>query len=366
MGLAAAVARAFDLGDPSGPATAVDGGLLNRMWRVDTSTGAYAVKQPAHTHVVARGDYQRAFDVELAALDAGLAIPRPVPNPHDGGPLADLAVAGPSDVPVTVLVHRWVDGRRLDPDVPVSPEVARAVAHDLARLNGLGIDPTRWPDSGVWKQAPTPATWTTLATQVGDAGIDLGWSRALVDHEAQLRALAERLLVEDGPIGPTVVSHRDADAKNLLIVDGRAMLIDWEVCGPTTVGHELGKSVLDLAGGCQGPPLEATAVALLAGYAEVAGRLPEPSGAWFSEWFMACSSFVAYNVGLARSDAADHGVDDRPSQILSTLLPALIDTATRWDDLTRQLADLVSAAQGREVRSPTGSRRPPAPGRRSP
>jgi len=348
--LASAVARAFDLGPPSAPVVAVEGGLLNRMWRLDTSTGTYAVKQLAHTDPAARSDYRRSYEVEVAAIDAGLAIPKPVPNPLDGGPLADLddleATTGAATPPATVLVHEWIDGRRLDPDAPVGREVAAAVGHDLAVLNGLALDPTRWPSYGVWNEAPTPATWRRLVELVDRAAIDLEWSRTLVRHEAELAAMSVRVLDERGPVGPTVVSHRDADAKNLLIVDGRATLIDWEFCGPTTVGHELGKSVLDLAGGCRGgPALEETSLALLRSYARVAGSLPEPSAAWFSEWFMACSRFATYNVDLVLAGLTDPATDDRPSRILADLLPILLDTADRWDALSDQLVHLVSAAR---------------------
>ena len=130
------------------------------------------------------------------------------------------------------------------------------------------------------------------------------------------------------------------------VVGGRATLIDWEFCGPTTVGHELGKSVLDLAGGCRGGPALADAsLALLRSYAGVAGALPEPSPSWFSEWFMACSRFAAYNVDLLLAGLTDPTSDDRPSRILTDLLPILVDTAARWDALTDQLADLVTDAR---------------------
>ena len=346
MDLAAAVAREFDLGPPSGPATPVEGGLLNRMWRVDTTTGSYAAKQLTHTHVVARADYRRAFDVERAALDAGLALPPPVAHPAHGGPLGDLTADG-MDGTVTVLVHRWIDGRQLDPEATVSPEVARSVARDLARLHGLGLDPTAWPTAGVWGHAPDRDVWRALAERATETGLDLGWSRLLISHEGELADMSDRFLAEDGPTGSTVVSHRDADAKNLLIVDDRPMLIDWETCGPTTVGLELGKELLDLAGGHHGPLHPQTAAALLEGYAEVAEALPEPSSSWYAEWFMACSSFAAYNVDLALADGTDPSADDRPSQILSTLIPVLIDTAARWDDLTDQLTDLVEAVRRR-------------------
>jgi len=344
--LASAVARTFDLGPATGPAVAVEGGLINRMWRIDTTSGAYAAKQLAHTHPAARDDYRRAHEVEMAAIAAGLVIPQPVPNPRDGGPLADIDTSLPIG-PLTVLLHRWVDGERLDPSAPVSAEVARTVAQDLARLHRIGLDPTAWPSYGIWHGAPTPETWSALARRIEGAGIDLPWSRDLVDHESDLRAMAERVTSEDGFVGATIVSHRDADAKNLMMVDGRAILIDWEVCGPTTVGHELGKSLLDLAGGSRGPILGATADALLDGYSEIAGPLPEPSSAWFAEWLMACASFAAYNADLVLTGADRREQDDRPSMILSQLLPALLSTATRWDELTEQLADLVSTAHPR-------------------
>ena len=78
-------------------------------------------------------------------------------------------------------------------------------------------------------------------------------------------------------------------------------------------------------------------------------RLPEPSAAWFSEWFMACSSFAAYNVDLAvprrrcQRSRSRSRTGARPSYS-NQAAAGVVDTAARWDDLADQLTDLVAAA----------------------
>ncbi|MEU8664471.1 phosphotransferase, partial [Actinoplanes philippinensis] len=115
------------LGVPIGPMRRVHGGFANRMYRLDTDQGSFAVKE---VNTLDRRSPYRAGDVfrfERAAFAAGIPMPEPI-------------MAGPG-----TLVHRWVDGRKM-PEAPVSPAYAFEVGEILARLHALDV---AWPEAPV-------------------------------------------------------------------------------------------------------------------------------------------------------------------------------------------------------------------------
>src|SRR5438309_2248652 len=94
------VCRLFALGTPLTPAEPVRGGLTNRLWRVTTDRGTFAVKQmnrdPERADYVEW--YDRAFSLEMAAFDAGISMPRPMPVAATGRCLAEIEREGePAD-----------------------------------------------------------------------------------------------------------------------------------------------------------------------------------------------------------------------------------------------------------------------------
>ncbi|MGW4800341.1 phosphotransferase, partial [Nonomuraea sp. NPDC004297] len=93
------------LGAPVGPMIRVHGGYANRMYRLDTDQGSFAVKE---LNLVDRRWTYRVEDVfrfERAAFAAGIPMPEPISAGHD------------------TLVHRWVEGEKV-PEAPVSAAYA--------------------------------------------------------------------------------------------------------------------------------------------------------------------------------------------------------------------------------------------------
>jgi fructosamine-3-kinase len=98
----------------------VDGGFANRMYRLDTDQGSFAIKQ---MNARDRRWPYRADDVfrfERAAFTAGIPMPEPIAASRD------------------VLVHRWVDGEKM-PEAPVPPAYAFEIGEILARIHALDV-----------------------------------------------------------------------------------------------------------------------------------------------------------------------------------------------------------------------------------
>jgi aminoglycoside phosphotransferase (APT) family kinase protein len=243
------------LGTPTGPMTRIHGGFANRMYRLDTDQGSFAVKE---LNVLDRRSTYRAGDVfrfERAAFTAGVPMPEPI-------------AAGPD-----TLVHRWVEGEKI-PEKPVTQAYAYEIGEILARLHALDVT---WPDDA--PEDPAARDWPELAERAHATGQP--WAEELDAEVATFLAIAEFVDTCERP-GPVVLTHRDIQPWNLLAREGRPVLLDWELAGQLDLSGELGSTALSLA---KGPGFDdiqpAVFRSVLDGYTAAGGLLPPPGPSWF-------------------------------------------------------------------------------------
>jgi aminoglycoside phosphotransferase (APT) family kinase protein len=233
----------------------VDGGYANRLYRLDTDQGSFAVKE---LNLVDRRWPYRADDVfrfERAAFAAGIPMPEPI-------------FAGPDP-----LVHRWVDGEKV-PEAPVSAAYAFEIGESLARIHAL---------DAAWSPAPNeePASqdWAELAARSSATGQP--WADELASHVETFLAIAHFVDTCARP-GPIVLTHKDIQPWNLLARDGRPVLLDWELSGMLDLSGELGSTALSLARGPGFDTIEPTIFrSVLDGYVARGGALPPSGPNWF-------------------------------------------------------------------------------------
>jgi aminoglycoside phosphotransferase (APT) family kinase protein len=234
------------LGAPIGPMVRVHGGFTNRMYRLDTDQGSFAVKELS-------GRPYRAEDVfrfERAAFAAGIPMPEPISAGHG------------------TLVHRWVEGEKV-PEAPVSPAYAFEIGEILARIHGLDV---AWSDVSAKEaeEAEDPASrdWPELAERAAATGQP--WAGELASQVETLLAIAHFVDTCPRP-GPVVLTHRDIQPWNLFSRAGRPVVLDWELSGMLDLSGELGSTALSLAKGPGFDDIEpAVFRSVLDGY--VAGR----------------------------------------------------------------------------------------------
>jgi Ser/Thr protein kinase RdoA (MazF antagonist) len=141
------IAAAFGLGAPTGPLVAITSGpsALHRSWRLSTSRGRFAVK------AFSRGQHPGGVEalegpvrLELAALAAGVPMPRPCLAVATGTGVAE--VAGPGSQPVLVGVHEWVEGTTPTAPAPtgLAAELGAALAAGAWDPSGAGRSGRRW------------------------------------------------------------------------------------------------------------------------------------------------------------------------------------------------------------------------------
>lgn len=243
------------LGAPVGPMIRIQGGYANRMYRLDTDQGSFAVKEL--NLVDRRSSYhlEDVFRFEQAAFAAGIPMPEPISAGHD------------------TLVHRWVEGQKV-PEAPVPAAYACEIGEILARLHALDVE---WTDMSV--EDPPAGDWPELAERAVATGQP--WADELAAEVETFLAIARFVDTCERP-GPVVLTHKDIQPWNLLARDGRPVVLDWELSGMLDLSSELGSTALSLA---KGPGFDdiqpAIFRAVLDGYVAGGGVLPPSGPSWF-------------------------------------------------------------------------------------
>ena len=234
----------------------VHGGFANRMYRLDTDQGSFAVKE---LNLVDRRWTYRVEDVfrfERAAFAAGIPMPEPVSADHD------------------TLVHRWVEGEKV-PEAPVSAAYAFEIGEILARIHALDVV---WPQASI-EDSTSPRDWPELAARAVATGQP--WADELAAQVETFLAIADFVDTCERP-GPVVLTHRDIQPWNLLARQGRPVVLDWELSGMLDLSSELGSTALSLAKGPGfddiRPPIFRS---VLDGYVAGGGALPPSGPSWF-------------------------------------------------------------------------------------
>ncbi|SNT29676.1 Predicted kinase, aminoglycoside phosphotransferase (APT) family [Asanoa hainanensis] len=246
----------------------VHGGFANRLYRLDTDLGSFAVKELS-LGLVDR-PVSDVFRFERAAFAAGIPMPEPIS-------------AGSR-----TLVHRWVEGEKV-PEEPVPAAYAFEIGEILARLHALSVS---WP--GVVVSEPAPRDWASLAARATATGQP--WAGELVSSVTTFLALAEFVDACERP-GPAVLTHRDIQPWNLLSRAGRPVVLDWELSGLLDLSGELGSTALSLA---KGPGFDdirpAIFRAVLDGYVAGGGTLPPFGPSWFAYLVGGWLGFTRWNI----------------------------------------------------------------------
>ena len=214
------IAVRYGLGSASGPLELAARGEQGVIWRLETPSGPYAVKEL----VMRQTDEEVAADVafqERAAAGAASYDVASTLRTVDG-----LVLSSVDDR--QIRVQGWLD--MAGPDASVDP---RLVGRMLAELHACGeattatVDPwytetvgaTRWQE---YVDALTPG-YPEIAERLAAVVPDLVAFEALVVGPEDLRTC-----------------HRDLWADNVRMTpSGRLCVFDWDNCGSADVNHEL-------------------------------------------------------------------------------------------------------------------------------
>ena len=324
------LAEAFALGQPQGPLAPVPGAWSNRLWRLETEQGRFAVKELRGPPAAGRwaDRLQVAMTVERAAWTAGtIPMAEPMPTATGGGWLAEVATT--TGERVTVCCHRWVPGIPATAVAP-NPAMAADVGRSLAAIHALGL---AGPATTATSLAGLSlAAWDQTVTQARRAG--LPWAGELGGLTTLVEQLAQRLQALQGQGRRMVLSHRDLDPKNAVVrPDRRVAVLDWDYAGPILAGSELLVTALSFAGG----PLQPDAAGLRAcvrGFLDAGGQVQPPDLLDTAAIHQESLDWLWLNVdrcfGRRLRDPADHQLGQRLAPQLLDAFAAEVATIDRW------------------------------------
>ena len=221
------VARRFGLGGAARLSDVpVARGRQGLVWRLDTTDGSWAVKEPFHRS--GEEEVRAATAFQEAACAAGIPAPQ-VRRTTEGCVLATCEGR-------QVRVYEWADLQA--PDTQIDPEQVGAVVaaiHCVSAADPGPLDP--------WYHEPIGAgRWDQLSGQLLEAGAP--FARRLADLRDELVALESWI----EPPDMLQTCHRDLWADNVLATaDGGVCVIDWENSGRADPGQELGCVLFEFA-----------------------------------------------------------------------------------------------------------------------
>lgn len=244
-----ALLAAFELGSwgrlSDGP---VASGRLGSIWRLDTESGSWAVKEVGDASDEELAGLLEGASFQEAALAAGVPTPE-VRRTRSGELITETGGA-------RVRLHSWVDLH--DPDVDLDPvELGRLVAglHRVDFSGTIGLDP--------WYTEPVGAgRWTELVTAL--RARQAAFADELHGIVPELVALEEHL---GGPPRALRTCHRDLWADNVRRTRaGGLCTFDFDNAGLADPSQELALILVEY---CATDPSRVPAIR--AAYAEAGG-----------------------------------------------------------------------------------------------
>lgn len=222
------IADVYGLGGDALLSGPVARGEVGQVWRLATSRGEWAVKEPFARPSTDEANDDAAFQDEVFA--SGVSMPKVV-RTTTGEVLAELESA-------TVRIYQWVDlGPR---DAMLDPTTIGHIVAAIHRVRYVGSNPVE-----PWYTDPIgPERWDELIGQLAAAGAD--FSEPLAEQRDELVALEELL---EWPTN-LQTCHRDLFADNVLRTpSGAVCVIDWENSGLADPSQELGLVLFEFGRG---------------------------------------------------------------------------------------------------------------------
>lgn len=208
------ICKTLSLGELRAPVTAVSGGFMHKMYRMETAQGAYAVKL-LNPSVMQRSDVFRnlhlAESLEQELQNAQIPI---VPaNTYNGEKMQCLQNQ-------YYYVFDWLDGKSLH-DGAIKPKHCETMGGILARIHGIPCDASVPPSE------PPHIDWdfyiAKSETDCPKIAKKLHTYRDLLYRRTENGARALQNLPQK-----TCISNGDMDSKNVLWQAGKPYLIDLE------------------------------------------------------------------------------------------------------------------------------------------
>jgi thiamine kinase-like enzyme len=232
--------RHFNIGQVKNEPLRVEGGLLHIMWRLDTSTGSYAIKQLSKKVDLKNKNIIKNYELteHVAFLFASQGVPAVYAIEENDKHLFIADNVG-------YLVYPWINAKALDKDA-VSQACAIEIARVLANMHHINLNVNEIAE----------AKFDIHDNQVIIDLVSLAKKKDAVFSVYLLKHLEELLEINQNYHhsivslkSHTVISHGDLDQKNVLWNEANyPFLIDWESARRLNPTYEIINAALDWSG----------------------------------------------------------------------------------------------------------------------
>ncbi|MFI7678944.1 phosphotransferase [Actinophytocola sp. NPDC049390] len=291
--LAQAIADRYDLGAVTGEMRSLARpDESGRAWSLETDRGRWVARTMDTWWPIVHPETEVAL--QEAAAAAGVPLPAPVRD-RDGEILATI---GGHEWRVCVWAHS-----RPPMAAPASAAVTRTVGTILATVHGLAMPVDR---VSPWhEQRLSSVTWAELADRAHAEGA--GWASAM---SAAVPVLTELATVGAGVPAPEPVLSHNAMGPGQVRRGrhGSLVVLGWEHAGGQPPAWELANALMDWTVDPGGGVNVAGARALVDGYRETAGTLPD---LFLSSFRGAVTGLANYVSGLVDFALTGTGDEDR-------------------------------------------------------
>jgi len=208
------------IGKLCGEPTQIKGGLLHRMYRVETSSGKYAVKALNPQIMLRKKAMSDIVNGERIAAVAAQYIRTPSVKCVDGETVLKIDDQ-------YYMVYEWVEGKPLYNE-SITAWHCEQIGAALGKLHTIDFSPLHLPAPADFVQEPID--WGNYLAKGKQDG--LPWAEELFLCKERLSEWNRRYLAAMKYLeNHLVIGHRDIDPKNVLWRDDCPIIIDWESAG---------------------------------------------------------------------------------------------------------------------------------------
>lgn len=271
------------IGHPITTPTPVTGGLLHRMYRLETLNGVFAVKilnPEIMARDEARANYYASERIAVRISDAGLpAVPA---LSFEGRFLIQLGAE-------FFILFPWIEGSTT-PAGTVCQGQGEIIATLLGKIHALKLK-----EPGTSLQPMQTLDWKHCLLEGKKA--NMPWLILLENNLQNLMRWNQDAIISfDNTVSESLCSHRDMDQKNVLWSDGKPWIIDWEAAGAINPMQELLEMALAWSGLEQGEIDCKAFAAFLANYFREAPRFQTTVSDGMNLAFISHLNWLFYNL----------------------------------------------------------------------
>lgn len=215
----------------------VTGGLLNRMYKVETSSGTYAIKMlnpEVMKRSTAMNNHMVAEKVANIAKQNGVkCLPAKIINNKTIQECEGIYF----------LIFDWFDGKPIS-DEEISIDKCKSIAKELAKIHSISFDEVKKDCKAYYDL--NLVNWNLYLDRIDNIELkELLKNDVELYEELDKKAIDSLNIIQDN----IVISHKDLDLPNILWNEDDFIIIDWESTGMVNPIMELIDTAWNWSGG---------------------------------------------------------------------------------------------------------------------